>query len=189
MVVKISAKNIYLTDSNVYGTASVTTGKDESNEISRKTKPKNDYQNGIIKVSGDSFLEKAIVYNKASCSKKEINTETLDVPGNYNEGCIFAEGGKICKATIINKSKDVRLNKSMNVRGNCNIKSILAEKNVKIDRAEIINQGIDSSSSIQTAKNVKVNIGGNLIVDGVHTKDDAKIKTFIKSNITCNKPC
>ena len=41
---------------------------DESNEISRKTKPKNDYQNDIIKVLGDSFLEKAIVYNKGSNS-------------------------------------------------------------------------------------------------------------------------
>ena len=43
----------------------------------------------------------------ASSSKKDIDTETLDIPGNYNEGCIFAEGGKICSTTIINESKSL----------------------------------------------------------------------------------
>ena len=49
---------------------------DESDWINKKQKPKDDYQNGIIKVSGDSFLEKAIVYNKGIknlCIKKLVS--------------------------------------------------------------------------------------------------------------------
>ena len=37
---------------------------DESDWINKKPKSKVDYQNGIINILGDSFLEKAIVYNK-----------------------------------------------------------------------------------------------------------------------------
>ena len=43
----------------------------------------------------------------ASSSKKEFDTKNLDIPGNYNEGCIFAEGGKICSTTIINESESL----------------------------------------------------------------------------------
>ena len=49
--------------------------------------------------------------------------------------------------------------------------------------------GNGSLSSIHTADNVQVNIGGNLRVDVAYTKDDAKIKTFVRSNTTLNTSC